>query len=140
MKSPARAATPQVPVGLMAPAGESVLTPLGDTGCATADVVVTARTPIALNVDLNISHSCRAAAGARSTGGLPTFGHDHAQESKRFAQESKRLERDPNRIALYAHGRAALPFSSNLAILSFLTRVRPMSSRPLSRQCLRCGS
>ncbi len=32
-KSPARVPTLQVPVGAIAPAGESVLTPFGDTGC-----------------------------------------------------------------------------------------------------------
>src|SRR5262249_25533507 len=40
---------------LMAPAGESVLTPLGDAGCDATDVVVTARTPIALSMGLNMS-------------------------------------------------------------------------------------
>src|SRR6266849_10536042 len=59
MKSPAREATSQVPVGLMAPAGESVLTPLGDMGCAATDAVMTARTPIARSMDLNISRSHR---------------------------------------------------------------------------------
>src|SRR5262249_6566126 len=55
MKSPARAATSRVPVGLMAPAGDSVFTPFGDTGCAATDVVVTATNPIALSIGLNMS-------------------------------------------------------------------------------------
>src|SRR6266705_3120181 len=98
MKSPAREATSQVPVGLMAPAGDSVLTPLGDTGCAAANVVATARAPIALSMGLNMS---ALLSGCR-----------------------------------YTQGRAAFAFSSKLAILSFFTRVSPMSSRPFSRQCL----
>src|SRR5215470_8031275 len=56
MKSPAREATAQVPVGLMAPAGKSVLTPLGDKGCATVGAVTTARSPIAPTVDLNMAY------------------------------------------------------------------------------------
>ena len=40
----------------------------------------------------------------------------------------------------HAQGRAALAFCSKLPIFSLLTMVRPISSRPLSRQCLRCGS
>jgi hypothetical protein len=38
MKSPARVPTLQVPVGLIAPSGLSVLTPLGDVGCGAAMV------------------------------------------------------------------------------------------------------
>ena len=40
----------------------------------------------------------------------------------------------------HAQGRAALDFSSKLSILVCFCLVRPMSSRPLSMQCLRCGS
>ena len=40
----------------------------------------------------------------------------------------------------HAHARAVLDVSSKCSILSFLTMVSPMSSRPLSRQCLRCAS
>jgi hypothetical protein len=41
----------------MAPAGDSVLTPLGDKGCAAAVAVMTARTPIAVSLSLNTFHS-----------------------------------------------------------------------------------
>src|SRR6516225_8135031 len=53
----ARVARSHVPVGLMAPAGDNVLTPLDDTDCAAAEVAMTARIPIVGRVSLNTSHS-----------------------------------------------------------------------------------
>ena len=42
-------------------------------------------------------------------------------------------------IYTYSHGRFCLRLSSNARILSACARVRPISSRPLSMQCLRCA-
>src|SRR5579871_1711807 len=53
MKSPARTPTLQVPVGLMAPSGDSVRTPLGEVDCPSVDAVM-ARTAMMLNADLQI--------------------------------------------------------------------------------------
>jgi hypothetical protein len=39
MKSPARVPRLHVPVGLMAPGGDNVFTPFGDTGCPNAENV-----------------------------------------------------------------------------------------------------
>src|SRR6266571_5451776 len=56
-KSPARVPRFQVPVGLMAPSGDSVFTPCGETCCANAGPEIKSSTPMTARVSLDMSPS-----------------------------------------------------------------------------------
>ena len=56
------------------------------------------------------------------------------------ARQAARLDSEQRLGEAHAHGRAALAFDSKSSICFAFTIVRPMSSRPFSRQCLRWAS
>src|SRR5262245_17960044 len=69
-KSPARVPRLQVPVGLMAPSGASVLTPFGDGDCAMAVPPIDIAMPSAAKASFNIFSSARSAASRVGRAGL----------------------------------------------------------------------
>src|SRR5262249_48150339 len=58
----------------------------------------------------------------------------------RHRGEHESAERAGNELEPHTHGLAAFDLLSKLSILLLLIIVWPISSSPLSRQCLRCGS
>src|SRR5262249_2921394 len=78
-----------------------------------------------------LGHSRAVRSSEPGTDNLRVSGHGF---------RAHRLAAIRNDGTVHAQGRAAAAFCSKLLILSVLSMVRPMSSRPLSRQCLRYGS
>ncbi len=76
---------------------------------------------------------CRRRAGSRSSSSTPA-----KQRRGAALALAPRLHRELS--ARHSHGCSASRFASNARIASACCSVRPMSSRPFSRQCLRNGS